>query len=155
MDPLPFVLAAAAAVLSWALCKEEVFREVRERCEAGYRDAGRPLLVRKLCYLPTCEYCTSFWVALAWVLVAGRPVGWDDFRGYALAHQLVWALAVAYMSVFQLVRVHVREGSALADSLREEPDVRQHAVAGAAAALPAARRADSGVGVRRGSRHDG
>lgn len=112
MTELPFVLAGPVAVMSWAVAKEEVVREFREACKERAADPRRSLLVRKLNYLPTCEYCTSFWVSLLWMFVARTPAVWDDWRGFVLAHQLVWALAVGYMTVFQALRVKVREGNA-------------------------------------------
>lgn len=105
---VPFVVAAAVAVASWAIAKEEIFREVREWCEKINKDRKLPWFLRKLSYIPTCEYCTSFWVTLLALLVLQYRVLWPDWRGYGLAQFFTWSLAVFYMTVFQTLRAHVR-----------------------------------------------
>jgi hypothetical protein len=104
---LLFVLAMPIAAIVWAVTHEEVFKEVREYCEARSRNAGS-LAVRKFFYLFTCEYCFSHWVTLA-VLIATRfRLAYDDWRGYVIGgFSLVW-VANHYMSLFGRLRLGIK-----------------------------------------------
>ena len=115
----PFVVAAAVAVAAWACAKEEVFRELREWCQKVRREGRAGRLVCKALYMPTCEYCASFWVTLVAVAALQYPVLWDGWRGLVLAQFFTWSLAVAYMAVYQLVRVDIRLARAKADATEE------------------------------------
>jgi hypothetical protein len=113
MQPLsvePFVVAAAVSVSAWALAKEQIFREIRDVCDRSSKDQQCSWLIRKIAYMPTCEYCNSFWIALVALLFLQYQVLWDDWRGYVLAQFFTWSLAVAYMSIYQLLRVDIRHG---------------------------------------------
>lgn len=100
-------IAAMGAVFSWAMSKEEVFKDYRE-CYTVAK-GGLPTFLRYVGYIPTCEYCFSFWFL---VLLCGvfRPQlchpGW---RGYVLAHGVCWAMCVTMMTVYQLVRTLIRK----------------------------------------------
>jgi hypothetical protein len=104
----PFVVAAAVAVVAWAVAKEEILREPREWCAKVHRDRKAAWLLCKLAYVPTCEFCTSFWLTLLSLAVFRYTMIWEDWRGCVLAQFFTWAVAVAYLALFQLVRVDIR-----------------------------------------------
>lgn len=105
---LPFFTAVAVAVSAWCIAKEEIFKPLRDFCEKLMADRTRSLMVRKLAYMPTCEYCCSFWVTLFFMLVFRTGLCFPDPRGLLLAHFVTWGLAVFYMALFQLTRVEIR-----------------------------------------------
>lgn len=116
-----FLVAAMVAVYSWAMAKEEVFKEFRDGiCKPATKNGQLPFLLRKLCYIPTCEYCFSFWFTVLILLVFQYQVWYDDWRGYLLAHGLTWAVAVGYMSIYQLIRVDIRITQAKADKEQQK-----------------------------------
>jgi hypothetical protein len=103
-----FVLAMPVASIAWTVTHEEVFRELREWCDARSR-ACRSLVSRKWFYLFTCEYCFSHYVAAGVLLVTRYKLLFDDWRGYAVAgFSLVW-VANIYMSFFGRLRLEIRE----------------------------------------------
>ena len=57
-----FVIAVPVACIAWTVTHEEIFREPREWCAARSKSARRPL-IREFCYVFTCEYCFSNYVA--------------------------------------------------------------------------------------------
>ena len=69
------VLALPIASVAWTVTHEEVFRELRERCEAASR-ASRTLVVRKFFYLFTCEYCFSHYVAIFFIALVPWSLWW-------------------------------------------------------------------------------
>ena len=92
-----FVLAAVVACISRAVTQEEVFRELRDWCV--YHSTTHPRLhVRKFCYMPTCEYCFSHWVAAGTVLLTGYRL--DPWGFLVTMFVLVWTANV-YMRLFQ------------------------------------------------------
>jgi hypothetical protein len=92
------ILAIPVAWLAWTVTHEEVFREFRDFCEDRSENA-RHLLVRKFFFLFTCEYCLSHWCALAFELLFGFRLVFDDWRGYLVAFVcLVWTANV-YMNL--------------------------------------------------------
>lgn len=111
MHPLLMLLLLPVpiACASWTVAKEEVFREWREFCKDHAADRRHGLLVRKLCYVWTCEYCFSHYVAMFFLLLTG----WRLVEGNALARFLVsWfavvAIANVYMTVYSLLRTVLR-----------------------------------------------
>lgn len=103
------IIASAVAVVSWTIAKEEIFSEIRNNyCKPCIENENAPYLVRKCAYMPTCEYCCSFWVTLLSVFIFHQQTLFTDWRGYLLGHLVTWAVAVAYMSIYQLVRVDIR-----------------------------------------------
>jgi hypothetical protein len=63
------ILAIPVATIAWTVTHEEPFREVRDRCKLN-SEVCRTLLQRKIFYLFICEFCFSFYVALAFVAIA-------------------------------------------------------------------------------------
>jgi hypothetical protein len=108
MTEVPFVVAVAVAVAAWAIAKEELFKELRDICDKRAKNNQYHWLLRKIAYMPICEYCASFWVSLIALLVLQYQVIWDDWRGYCLAQFFTWGLAVAYLALYQLCRTDIR-----------------------------------------------
>jgi hypothetical protein len=68
----------------------------------------RPLYLRKLFYLFTCEYCFSHYVAAFFLVVTHFQLLYRGWRGYLVAEfALVW-VANVYMSVFNRLRLDIR-----------------------------------------------
>ena len=104
---LLFVLAMPIAAIAWAVTHEEVFKEVRDYCEARSRNAGS-FAARKFFYLFTCEYCFSHWVTLAFLIGTRFTLVYDDWRGYVIGGlSLVW-VANHYMSLFGRLRLGIK-----------------------------------------------
>lgn len=102
-----FVLAAPIACVAWTVTHEEVFREIREYCEAK-SEGCRQLYRRKFFYLFTCEYCFSHYVAAAVVLGTNYRLLIPDWRGGLIAWlTLVW-VANIYMSLFGRLRLDIK-----------------------------------------------
>ncbi len=102
------VLAIPVACIAWTVTHEEVFREPREYCETRSRQS-RPWYVRKFFYVFTCEYCFSHYVAIAMIAITGYTLLLDNWRGYLIAwFALVW-VANQYMSVFNRLRLDIKD----------------------------------------------
>jgi hypothetical protein len=101
------VLALPIASVAWTVTHEEVFRELRERCEAASR-ASRSLVARKFFYLFTCEYCFSHWVTMVALAFTGYRLLLDDWRGIVVAFFSLVAIANLYMSLFGRLRVDIK-----------------------------------------------
>jgi hypothetical protein len=102
-----FVLALPIACISWTVTHEEVFREPREFC-ARKSEYSSSLIVRKMFYLFTCEYCFSHYVTMFFLIITRFVLLYADWRGYLIAgFALVW-IANMYMSVLALVRIDVK-----------------------------------------------
>jgi hypothetical protein len=127
-------LAVPVAVIVRAITTEEIFRQPREFCASRNRHYGglydqrdqaslgaraRYLLLSKLCYVPTCDFCLSFWVSLAIVWIAGYSLYFDDWRGFALALFVVMGIANVYLSAFSHLRVDLRKERAAAEKIEK------------------------------------
>ena len=98
-----FLLAIPVACVAWTVTHEEVFREPREYCIERSK-TGKTIMVRKVFYLFTCEYCFSHYVAIFFLCLTGYRLLLNDWRGYIIAgFALVW-VANVYMSLFGLIR---------------------------------------------------
>lgn len=109
------------ACIAWTVTHEELFREFHNYCSSRSRDC-RTVVQRKFFYLFTCEYCFSFWVTLALLLVTGFKLYYADWRGSLLAFfSLPW-IANVYMNIYHRIRVDIRKSKAEAD--QEEASAR-------------------------------
>ena len=100
------VLAIPISTIAWTITHEEVFRELREYCAACSQHTPS-LILRKLAYLFTCEFCFSHWVTLLFLLLTGYRLLLDDWRGFILSFfALVW-VANIYMSLYARLRVDI------------------------------------------------
>ena len=98
-----FLLAIPVACVAWTVTHEEVFREPREYCIERSK-TGKTIMVLKVFYLFTCEYCFSHYVTIFFLCLTGYRLLLNDWRGYIIAgFALVW-VANVYMSLFGLIR---------------------------------------------------
>lgn len=100
------LLAAVVAVITWTLTKEEITRPVRVRLDPyktlpGWRG--------KLAYMPTCDYCTSHWVALGVVLASEpAPLVGAGVVGAVLSYFVLVALTAVYLTLYSILRQALR-----------------------------------------------
>ena len=113
------VIASAVASISWTITQEEIFREPREFC-AERSKAAKSFLVRKLFYIPTCEFCLSFWVGLVMIFITGFRLIFEDWRGYLLSFFVTAWTANQLMSLFRRMRVEIKKENAIAEKEIEE-----------------------------------
>ena len=115
------LLAIPVACVAWTVTHEEIFREPREYCLRRSKQARR-WYIRKVFYMPTCEYCFSHYVALAAVLGSGFHLLLPDWRGTVLAiFGVVW-MANVYMSVFVRLRLEIKIDRTEAELLEQRGD---------------------------------
>ena len=99
-----FVLAGMVSVIVWTQVKSEIAREIREAFEGIAADPETPYWARKIAYMPTCEFCFSFWVTLVVTLVFSPVL----YGSMILAHFCIWALANVYMTMYSICRVGLK-----------------------------------------------
>jgi hypothetical protein len=103
-----FIGAIPIACIAWTVTNEEVFREPREFC-IKKSQLSKAVLVRKLFYLFTCEYCFSHYVAALFIYFTDYKLLLNDARGYVIAlFALVW-IANVYMSLFAFIRQDIKK----------------------------------------------
>jgi hypothetical protein len=101
------LIGLPVACISWTVTHEEVFREPREFCKDKSQNC-RPLYLRKLFYLFTCEYCFSHYVAALFLIVTHFQMLYAGWRGYLISEfALVW-VANLYTSVFNRLRLDIK-----------------------------------------------
>ena len=118
LDPLGrqlgflLLLGLPIACLSWTVTHEEIFREPRQFCK-DKSESCRPLYLRKLFYLFTCEYCFSHYVTAFFLTVTQFQLLYRGWRGYLVAEfALVW-VANVYMGVFNRLRLDIKSENIL------------------------------------------
>jgi hypothetical protein len=134
---LYWFLAAPVAIIVRACTTEEVFRQPREFCAARHRQYGdllrrrdsasmaeraRLFVLEKACYVPTCDFCLSFWLSLVVVWIADYALFFEGWRGFALATFVVMGVANVYLSVFSHLRVDLRKQRATAEKIEKLPE---------------------------------
>ena len=103
-----FVLALPVACVTWTITHEEVFRELHDACAARAKSASS-LVLRKLFYLITCEYCLSHWITAILLVFTRYHLLYADWRGVVVAwFSLVW-MANVYMGLFGRLRLDVKQ----------------------------------------------
>ncbi|AMR30164.1 hypothetical protein A0256_01390 [Mucilaginibacter sp. PAMC 26640] len=115
------LLAIPIACIAWTVTHEEVFREPREYCVRRSKE-GRTILIRKIFYLFTCEYCFSHYVTLFFLFLTGYHLLMADWRGYLIAGFALVYLANAYMSLFGLIRQDIVKEKAEIKCLNKEAE---------------------------------
>jgi hypothetical protein len=102
-----FILAIPVAAVTWTVTHEELFDGFHRYCLQKSKST-RSLVMRKFCYLLTCEYCFSHYVAIAGVAGTGYRLLLDDWRGFVIAVlALVW-VANHYMALFARLKLDVK-----------------------------------------------
>jgi hypothetical protein len=102
-----FVMALPIACISWTVTHEEVFREAREYCLDKSRNAQK-VLVRKVFYLFTCEYCFSHYVTVIFLVLTRYKLLYSDWRGYLIGGFALVYIANFYMALFGNLRLDIR-----------------------------------------------
>ncbi len=120
-----FLLAIPIACVSWTVTHEEIFREPREYCIKRSKK-GKTLLERKFFYLFTCEYCFSHYVTILFLLFTQFTLLYSGWRGYIVSGFALVAIANAYMSLYNMIRIDIKlENTEIA--LKEEETESLHA----------------------------
>lgn len=115
-----FILAIPVATIAWTVTHEEVFKEPREFCVRCSKE-NRYLLVRKLFYLFTCEYCFSHYVAIGMLILTDFHMLFEDWRGYLISgFSLVW-IANIYMNLFYKIRIEIKKEKVIIDKNNNDP----------------------------------
>jgi hypothetical protein len=105
------VLGLTVACVSWTVTREEITREPREWLD-HCANTSNSWLVRKLCYMLTCEYCFSHYVAAGVIALADFPLLFFDWRGYIFAWFTLVAVSNVMMSAYSRLRVEIRKNRA-------------------------------------------
>jgi hypothetical protein len=111
-----FVLALPVACVSWTVTQEEILREPRDWLEERSHTCPR-WWQRKLCYVFTCPYCFSHYVAAAFVALTDFWLLLPDWRGYVIAWLALIAVCNIYISIYSRLRVEIRKERAQADTI--------------------------------------
>lgn len=108
--------AAVVAVIVRTITHEEIFKEVREWFQGRCENSKYNFCLRKLFYMPTCEFCLSFWVTLVLLVgIFGYRLVFEDWRGYLVSIFTTMGVANVYMGTFSLLRVDLRKERAVAE----------------------------------------
>ena len=108
------ILSLAIASIAWTVTQEEIFKEPRDWLKQRSQ-TSKSILIRKLCYVWTCEYCFSHWVTIVVLLIAQFPLLIDDWRGYFLSFFVLPWIANQWMSLYRHLRVDIKHENALAE----------------------------------------
>jgi len=112
------VLALPVACVSWTVTHEEIFREPREWLADRSRVCPK-WWQRKFCYMWTCEFCVSHYVAAGFIALTGFHLLVLDWRGYVIAWLALVAIANAYLSGYSRLRVDIHRDRAETEYLNE------------------------------------
>ena len=112
------ILSLIVASIAWTVTQEKIFEEPRNFAKRK-SEQSPSIVIRKLCYVWTCEYCFSHWVALLVVIVTGFQVLFEDWRGYVLAFFLLPWVANQWMSLYRMLRVDIKHENLLAEQVKE------------------------------------
>ena len=100
------ILAIPIACISWTITHEEIFAEVRD-FTIRKKKYAKSMLVRKLFYPVSCEYCFSHWVTLFFLALTRFKLLIDDWRGYVIAWFALVLVANAYLNLYARLRVDI------------------------------------------------
>lgn len=94
-----FILAIPVSCIAWTVTKEEIFKEARVFFSTRSENS-RHMLVRKICYMFTCEYCFSHYVTLLLLIITQYKLLYPDWRGYLISGFAIIWIANVYMSLY-------------------------------------------------------
>ena len=131
---LLFVLPIPMFTFGWALAKEQVASECRDWCKRCHENPRLPWLVRKLAYMPTCEFCASAWVGLALMACVRVRLFVDaPLVGFVFTWGCLVGVAWLYVSFFSSLRTDINKDKVLAEAVREAQNGHQPLTAARAA----------------------
>lgn len=108
-----FILAIPVSCIAWTVTKEEIFKEARVFFSTRSENS-RHMLVRKICYMFTCEYCFSHYVTLLLLIITQYKLLYPDWRGYLIAgFSIIW-IANVYMSLYNIIRIDLKKEKIIA-----------------------------------------
>lgn len=113
------MLAIPVACCSWTIAETEVFRSVREgvaRWAGWSKGTDAKGWKQKIAYLPSCYYCTSHYVALAFLTLHPFTTLTPDVRGYVVSWFAVVGVSAVYLTTYNGMRVALRWGQAVANA---------------------------------------
>jgi hypothetical protein len=113
------ILSLVVASIAWTVTQEKIFEEPRNFLKKK-SETSRNILVRKFCYVWTCEYCFSQWVTILVLIISEFRLLIDDWRGYALAFFALPWIANQWMSIYRMLRVDIKHENALAEQVVNE-----------------------------------
>ena len=113
------ILSMVVSSIAWTVTQEEIFREPRDYLKHRSETANS-LLIRKFCYVWTCEYCFSHWVTLLVLLMTGFRLLIEDWRGYIIAYFAIAWVANQFMSLYRGIRVDIKKENAVAEKVKKE-----------------------------------
>jgi hypothetical protein len=120
------MLAIPVACVAWTVTHEEVFREPREYCWRQ-TDRAHTLPRRKFFYLFICEYCFSHYIAAIFLVITRFQMLYAGWRGYMVAwFALVWT-ANQYMSIYNRLRLDIKNENLEIKAKEEEVEQRKAA----------------------------
>jgi len=115
------ILSMIVASIAWTVTQEEIFREIREKCEDKSQNC-ETTWQRKFFYVFTCEYCFSHWVTMLILILTGFQLLIDDWRGYILAFFAIPWMANQWMSLYKRLRVDIKHENVKAKVIEKELD---------------------------------
>ena len=118
------ILSIVVASISWTVTQEKIFEEPRNFAKRK-SESSRNILIRKFCYVWTCEYCFSHWVAVLVLLVTGFKLLFEDWRGYLVAFFLLPWIANQWMSLYRMLRVDIKHENLLAEKVEIEKNKKE------------------------------
>ena len=113
------ILSLVVASISWTVTQEAIFEELREAAKKR-SESGSNILVRKFCYVWTCEYCFSHWVTVLILVITRFTLIFDDWRGYFLSFFVLPLIANFWMSLYRRLRVDIKKENAIAEQVIED-----------------------------------
>jgi len=113
------VLALPVACIAWTVTHEEIFREPREWLAEKSRTCSR-WYQRKFCYVWTCEYCFSHYVAALVLAVCDFWLLLPNWRGYVVAWFSLVAVTNVYMSAYNRLRVEIHKEKSVIRRVEKE-----------------------------------
>ncbi|WP_342332861.1 hypothetical protein [Pedobacter sp. FW305-3-2-15-E-R2A2] len=108
-----FILALPVSCIAWTVTKEQIFKEAQVFF-SNQSEKSRYILVRKICYMFTCEYCFSHYVTLLLLIITQYKLLYPDWRGYLISgFSIIW-IANVYMSLYNIIRIDLKKEKIIA-----------------------------------------
>jgi len=115
------ILSLVVASIAWTITQEKIFEELREKAR-NKSEMSRHILIRKFCYVWTCEYCFSHWVTIVVLYLSEFRLLIDDWRGYVLAFFALPWIANQWMSLYRRLRLDIKHENLLTEQVEKVND---------------------------------